>query len=62
MKHTDQGAGGNEYHSYYDVKTLHDGIVAGRWPPTLVVLPNGGFTWYYRLRGADMYRITHKIY
>jgi hypothetical protein len=36
------GAGGNEFHSYYDVKTLHEGIVEGRWPPAIVVLPNGG--------------------
>ena len=39
------GAGGNEFHSYYDVKTLHEGILEGRYPPTLMVLPNGGFTW-----------------
>ena len=40
------GAGGNEFHSFYDVKTLHDGIVDGRYPPTIMVLPNGGFTWF----------------
>ena len=39
------GAGGNEFHSYYDVKTLHEGILDGRYPPTIMVLPNGGFTW-----------------
>jgi enterochelin esterase-like enzyme len=40
------GAGGNEFHSFEDVRCLHEGIVAGRWPPALVVLPNGGWTWY----------------
>lgn len=40
------GAGGNEFHSFYDVKALHDGIVDGRYPPTMMVLPNGGFTWF----------------
>jgi hypothetical protein len=40
------GAGGNEFHSFYDVKALHEGIVDGRYPPTIMVLPNGGFTWF----------------
>ena len=40
------GAGGNEFHSFHDVKNLHEGIVDGRYPPTIVVLPNGGFTWW----------------
>ena len=35
------GAGGNEFHSYYDVRTLHEGIVAGRWPPAIVVRLGG---------------------
>ena len=40
-----QGAGGNEFHSFVDVACLHAGITAGRWPPTIMVLPNGGWTW-----------------
>ena len=40
------GAGGNEFHSFDDVVNLHEGIVAGHYPPAIVVLPNGGFTWY----------------
>ena len=35
------GAGGNEFHSFDDVVNLHEGIVAGHYPPAIVVLPNG---------------------
>lgn len=42
------GAGGNELHSFTDVKALHDGIVAGRWPAMIVVLPNGGASTFYK--------------
>src|SRR5947208_5545063 len=42
------GAGGNELHSFTDAKVLHDGIVAGRWPPMIMVLPNGGQATFYK--------------
>ena len=42
------GAGGNEFHSFDDVRCLHDGITAGRWPPMLMVLPNGGKGTFYK--------------
>ena len=42
------GAGGNELHSFTDVKALHDGITSGRWPPMVLVLPNGGAHTFYK--------------
>ncbi|MEY2878856.1 MAG: Endo,4-beta-xylanase precursor, partial [Verrucomicrobiota bacterium] len=42
------GAGGNELHSFTDAKALHDGIVAGRWPAMILVLPNGGSHTFYK--------------
>jgi S-formylglutathione hydrolase FrmB len=42
------GAGGNELHSFTDVKALHDGIVAGRWAPMILALPNGGAATFYK--------------
>lgn len=42
------GNGGNEFHSFQDVQVLHDGIVAGKWPPMIVVLPNGGHSTFYK--------------
>lgn len=42
------GAGGNELHSFTDAKVLHDGIVAGRWAPMIMVLPNGGQATFYK--------------
>ncbi len=42
------GAGGNELHSFTDARALHDGIVAGRWAPMIMVLPNGGSHTYYK--------------
>ena len=42
------GAGGNELHSFTAVKALHDGIVAGRWPAMMMVLPNGGKNTFYK--------------
>ena len=42
------GAGGNELHSFSDAKALHDGIVAGRWAPMILVLPNGGQATFYK--------------
>jgi len=42
------GAGGNELHSFIDVKALHEGIVASRWAPMILVLPNGGQATFYK--------------
>ncbi|HUR56757.1 MAG TPA: alpha/beta hydrolase-fold protein [Opitutaceae bacterium] len=42
------GAGGNELHSFTDAKVLHEGIVAGRWVPMIMVLPNGGQATFYK--------------
>lgn len=42
------GNGGNEFHSFEDVNVLHEGIVAGKWPPMIVVLPNGGRSTFYK--------------
>ena len=42
------GAGGNELHSFTDAKILHDGIVSGRWPAMIMVLPNGGQATFYK--------------
>ncbi|MCA9056390.1 MAG: hypothetical protein KDA75_21325 [Planctomycetaceae bacterium] len=42
------GNGGNEFHSFEDVQVLHAGIIAGKWPPLIVVLPNGGKSTMYK--------------
>ena len=42
------GNGGNEVHSLEDVALLHEGIVEGRWPPMIMVLPNGGHSTMYK--------------
>ncbi|MBC8291118.1 MAG: hypothetical protein H8E37_12455 [Planctomycetes bacterium] len=42
------GNGGNEVHSLEDVALLHEGIVEGRWPPMIMVLPNGGHSTFYK--------------
>lgn len=42
------GAGGNELHSFSSARALHDGIVAGRWAPMILVLPNGGSYSFYK--------------
>lgn len=42
------GNGGNEFHSFEDVEVLHEGIVAGRYPPLIMVLPNGGHSTFYK--------------
>ena len=42
------GAGGNELHSFPDAKALHDGIVSGRWPAMIMVMPNGGSHTFYK--------------
>ncbi len=42
------GAGGNELHSFSSVRALHAGIVSGRWPAMIMVLPNGGRNTFYK--------------
>ncbi len=42
------GAGGNELSHLLVAQILHEGIVAGRWPPTIMVLPNGGKNTFYK--------------
>lgn len=42
------GNGGNEFHSFEDVKVLHEGILSGRWQPVIMVLPNGGKSTFYK--------------
>lgn len=42
------GNGGNEFHAFEDVKLLHRGIQSGKWPPMIVVLPNGGQSTFYK--------------
>ncbi len=42
------GNGGNEFHSFEEVQVLHAGIVAGEWPPMIMVLPNGGKSTMYK--------------
>jgi endo-1,4-beta-xylanase len=42
------GNGGNEFHSFEDVEVLHAGILAGKWPPMIMALPNGGHSTFYK--------------
>ncbi len=42
------GNGGNEFHSFEDIAVLHEGILAGKWPPMIMALPNGGTSTFYK--------------
>jgi enterochelin esterase-like enzyme len=42
------GAGGNELHSLEEAVVLDEGIRAGKLPPMVLVLPNGGKTTMYK--------------
>ena len=42
------GAGGNELHGQLAAEILHEGIVSKRWPPMVMVMPNGGKNTYYK--------------
>ncbi len=46
--YTLHGNGGNELRCLPDAQLLHEGIVAGRWPPMIMVLPNGGHNTFYK--------------
>ncbi|MGY8767872.1 MAG: alpha/beta hydrolase [Pirellulales bacterium] len=42
------GNGGNEFHSFEDAQVLHEGITAGKYPPMIMVFPNGGSSMFYK--------------
>lgn len=42
------GNGGNELTGMLSAEVLHEGIVAGRWPPMIMVFPNGGQSTFYK--------------
>ena len=42
------GAGGNELHGFEQAALLDKGIRAGKLPPMILVMPNGGKTTYYK--------------
>jgi endo-1,4-beta-xylanase len=42
------GNGGNEFTSLDSISVLHEGITNGRWPPMIMVLPNGGHNTFYK--------------
>jgi len=42
------GAGGNELHGSLAGQILDEGIGSKRWPPMLMVFPNGGKNSYYK--------------
>ncbi|MEW4487433.1 alpha/beta hydrolase-fold protein [Thalassoglobus sp. JC818] len=42
------GNGGNEFHSFEDVTVLNEGIESGKWPPMIMVFPNGGRSTFYK--------------
>ncbi len=42
------GAGGNEIHAMLAAEVLHEGILAKRWPPMIIVFPNGGKSTFYK--------------
>ncbi|MCR9197563.1 MAG: esterase family protein [Planctomycetaceae bacterium] len=42
------GNGGNEFTSLEAIRLLHAGIMEGRWPGMIMVLPNGGHGTFYK--------------
>lgn len=42
------GAGDNELHGFHEARVLDEGIRAGKWPPMIMVLPNGGMRTFYK--------------
>ena len=42
------GNGGNEWNRGQECTLLHEGILAGKWPPMIMVFPNGGKTTFYK--------------
>jgi len=50
------GAGGNELHGQLAAEILHEGILAKRWPPMILVMPNGGKYTFYKDSADGRYR------
>ncbi|MDA0346333.1 MAG: alpha/beta hydrolase-fold protein [Verrucomicrobia bacterium] len=42
------GNGGNEWNRTQESTVLHEGILDGRWPPMIMVFPNGGKSTFYK--------------
>ncbi len=42
------GNGKTSFQGFQDMQLLHEGIVDGRWPPMIIVRPNGGRTTFYK--------------
>jgi len=43
------GNGGNtEFHGMEEAELLHKGILEGKWPPMIMVFPNGGISTFYK--------------
>ena len=42
------GNGGNELHGQLSAEVLQEGILAGKWPPMIMVMPNGGEYTHYQ--------------
>lgn len=51
--YTLHGNGGNELKCLLDAEVLHEGIVDGRWPPLIMVMPNGGHNTFYKDSAVD---------
>ncbi|MCA8993614.1 MAG: hypothetical protein KDA88_16620 [Planctomycetaceae bacterium] len=51
--YTLHGNGGNEWKCLLDAEVLHEGIVAGRWPSVIMVMPNGGHNTFYKDSAVD---------
>lgn len=50
------GAGGNELHGQLAAEILHEGILEKRWPPMILVMPNGGRYTFYKDSANGKYR------
>jgi enterochelin esterase-like enzyme len=42
------GNGGNEWNRGQECQVMHEGILDGRWPPMIMVFPNGGKSTFYK--------------
>jgi enterochelin esterase-like enzyme len=42
------GAGGNELHGFEEARLLDHGIRSGKWPPMIMMFPNGGQRTHYK--------------
>ena len=55
------GSGGNELTYQLQTQVLHEGILDGRWPPMILVHPNGGRTTFYKDSADGKYPIETMI-